>query len=227
MAKHTVTLIPGDGIGPEITTAMRRVVEATGVDIEWEIADAGERRHGRVRHAAARPRHRVGPQEQGRHQGPGHHAGRHRLSQRQRGAAQGARPVREPAPRVLDPGHRRALRRHRHRHRPREHRGPLRRRRVRGGQARDARAHRLGRGQGRRHHPPRLRHLAQADLDHRLRAHRALRLRVRAGQRPQEGHGGPQGQHPQVLRRPLPRRRAQGRRRVRGPHRVRGPASST
>jgi isocitrate dehydrogenase (NAD+) len=42
MAEHTVTLIPGDGIGPEITTAMRRVVEATGVDIEWEIADAGE-----------------------------------------------------------------------------------------------------------------------------------------------------------------------------------------
>ncbi len=42
MVKHTVTLIPGDGIGPEITTAMRRVVEATGVDIEWELADAGE-----------------------------------------------------------------------------------------------------------------------------------------------------------------------------------------
>lgn len=42
MAKHTVTLIPGDGIGPEITSAMRRVVEAAGVDIEWEVADAGE-----------------------------------------------------------------------------------------------------------------------------------------------------------------------------------------
>ncbi|NLG10516.1 MAG: isocitrate/isopropylmalate dehydrogenase family protein, partial [Coriobacteriaceae bacterium] len=41
MSKHTVTLIPGDGIGPEITEAMRRVVEATGVDIEWEIAEAG------------------------------------------------------------------------------------------------------------------------------------------------------------------------------------------
>ena len=41
MAKHTVTLIPGDGIGPELTTAMCRVVEATGVDIEWEIAEAG------------------------------------------------------------------------------------------------------------------------------------------------------------------------------------------
>ncbi|MDR2492107.1 MAG: isocitrate/isopropylmalate dehydrogenase family protein [Coriobacteriales bacterium] len=42
MALHTVTLIPGDGIGPEITKAMRRVVDATGVAIEWEIAEAGE-----------------------------------------------------------------------------------------------------------------------------------------------------------------------------------------
>ena len=41
MAKHPVTLIPGDGIGPELTTAMTRVVDATGVDIEWEIAEAG------------------------------------------------------------------------------------------------------------------------------------------------------------------------------------------
>jgi len=41
MAKHTVTLIPGDGIGPELTTAMCRVVEATGVDIAWEVAEAG------------------------------------------------------------------------------------------------------------------------------------------------------------------------------------------
>lgn len=41
MAKHVVTLIPGDGIGPEITQAMCRVVEATGVSIDWEVADAG------------------------------------------------------------------------------------------------------------------------------------------------------------------------------------------
>ncbi len=41
MAKHTVTLIPGDGIGPELTRAMTRVVDATGVDIEWESVDAG------------------------------------------------------------------------------------------------------------------------------------------------------------------------------------------
>ena len=41
MSKHTVTLIPGDGIGPEITDAMCRVVEAAGVDITWEKAEAG------------------------------------------------------------------------------------------------------------------------------------------------------------------------------------------
>ncbi len=36
MAKHTITLIPGDGIGPEIIAATVRTIEATGVDIEWE-----------------------------------------------------------------------------------------------------------------------------------------------------------------------------------------------
>ncbi|MGE5554292.1 MAG: isocitrate/isopropylmalate dehydrogenase family protein [Betaproteobacteria bacterium] len=39
---HRVTLIPGDGIGPEVAEAARRVVEATGVKIEWEEAAAGE-----------------------------------------------------------------------------------------------------------------------------------------------------------------------------------------
>jgi isocitrate dehydrogenase (NAD+) len=38
---YTVTLIPGDGIGPEVTTAARRVLEATGLKFEWEIAEAG------------------------------------------------------------------------------------------------------------------------------------------------------------------------------------------
>ena len=36
MAKHTITLIPGDGIGPEIIAATVRIIEAAGVDIEWE-----------------------------------------------------------------------------------------------------------------------------------------------------------------------------------------------
>jgi isocitrate dehydrogenase (NAD+) len=37
-----ITLIPGDGIGPEVTEAARRCIEATGVNIEWEIALAGQ-----------------------------------------------------------------------------------------------------------------------------------------------------------------------------------------
>jgi isocitrate dehydrogenase (NAD+) len=34
--KHTITLIPGDGIGPEIVAATVRIIEATGIDVEWE-----------------------------------------------------------------------------------------------------------------------------------------------------------------------------------------------
>ena len=36
MAKHNITLIPGDGIGPEIIAATVRIIEASGVDISWE-----------------------------------------------------------------------------------------------------------------------------------------------------------------------------------------------
>ncbi|CCW34597.1 NAD-dependent isocitrate dehydrogenase [Chthonomonas calidirosea] len=39
--KHTITLIPGDGIGPEVTEAAVRVVEAAGVECEWERMEAG------------------------------------------------------------------------------------------------------------------------------------------------------------------------------------------
>ena len=38
---HTVTLIPGDGTGPELAAALETVVAATGVDIRWERHDAG------------------------------------------------------------------------------------------------------------------------------------------------------------------------------------------
>lgn len=38
---HKITLIPGDGIGPEVTGAVVRIIEATGVDIEWESFVAG------------------------------------------------------------------------------------------------------------------------------------------------------------------------------------------
>jgi len=38
---HTATLIPGDGIGPELTEATRRVLESTGVEMEWDVQEAG------------------------------------------------------------------------------------------------------------------------------------------------------------------------------------------
>ena len=38
---HTITLIPGDGIGPEVTDAVVRILEATGVKFEWERFAAG------------------------------------------------------------------------------------------------------------------------------------------------------------------------------------------
>jgi isocitrate dehydrogenase (NAD+) len=38
---HTITLIPGDGIGPEVADATRRVLDAASVKIEWEVQEAG------------------------------------------------------------------------------------------------------------------------------------------------------------------------------------------
>jgi len=41
MARHTIVLIPGDGIGPEVTSATRRVLEAAGLDVQWVELPAG------------------------------------------------------------------------------------------------------------------------------------------------------------------------------------------
>jgi len=41
LKSYNITLIPGDGIGPELTTATRRVLEATGVKLNWDIVHAG------------------------------------------------------------------------------------------------------------------------------------------------------------------------------------------
>jgi len=40
--KHRITLIPGDGIGPEVAAAVVRIIEASGVEIEWEEHVAGQ-----------------------------------------------------------------------------------------------------------------------------------------------------------------------------------------
>lgn len=52
---HNITLIPGDGVGPEVTGAARRCIEATGVNIRWEEVIAGNealRKYGEVLPAA-------------------------------------------------------------------------------------------------------------------------------------------------------------------------------
>jgi isocitrate dehydrogenase len=41
--QHAVTLIPGDGIGPEVVGAAQRLIEAAGVKIAWESAEAGKK----------------------------------------------------------------------------------------------------------------------------------------------------------------------------------------
>jgi len=38
---YNVTLIPGDGIGPEVTRSARQIIDSTDVKINWEICEAG------------------------------------------------------------------------------------------------------------------------------------------------------------------------------------------
>jgi len=40
---HKVTLIPGDGTGPEVTEDMMKTIEASGACIEFEVAEPGRR----------------------------------------------------------------------------------------------------------------------------------------------------------------------------------------
>jgi len=42
LSRHAVTLIPGDGVGPEICDATVRVLESTGVEFDWDVQQAGE-----------------------------------------------------------------------------------------------------------------------------------------------------------------------------------------
>lgn len=41
MARHTIVLIPGDGIGPEVTASTRRIISAAGLDADWVELPAG------------------------------------------------------------------------------------------------------------------------------------------------------------------------------------------
>ena len=93
---HIITLIPGDGIGPEVTAAVVRIFKAAAVDVEWERHDAGVnafKRYNQSLPVALLDSIRT---EQGRAEGAGDDADRGRLHERQRRAAQGARSLREP-----------------------------------------------------------------------------------------------------------------------------------
>jgi isocitrate dehydrogenase (NAD+) len=51
MSIYQVSLLPGDGIGPEVSEATRRVLDATGIGFDWEVCDAGEEameKHGEL-----------------------------------------------------------------------------------------------------------------------------------------------------------------------------------
>ena len=47
MATYNVTMIPGDGIGPEVAEATQRVLEATGLGFSWEHRDIGLTEQGK------------------------------------------------------------------------------------------------------------------------------------------------------------------------------------
>ena len=179
---RTITVIPGDGIGPAVTAATLEVLRAAGAELEFDEQLAGMEAVAKLNDPIPEPtlasvrRNRVvlkGPLATP--SGSGFRS-INVAPCKEFDLYVNVRPVRTIMPRG-------ALRGHRPRADPREHRGAVRR----GGALHRAR----GGSQGRRrerddHHPLRL----GADLQ--------MRLRVRARQRPEEGHARTQGEHPQV-----------------------------
>ena len=192
-ATRTITLIPGDGIGPEVTRAVVRILEASGFTPEWESFSAGAeavKEHGTTlpqplldsiaKNKIALKGPITTPIGKGFHQRQRRRCARRSIS----------------TPTCARSGICRrsvAFQRRRPGDRPREHRGSLRR----------PRAH----GRARRRREPQDHHRQGVDAD------RRVCVRARAPPWPQESHGGPQGQHHEALRRPLPRLRARSPRR--------------
>jgi isocitrate dehydrogenase (NAD+) len=67
---HPITLIPGDGIGPEVASNVVRIIEASGVDIQWETHYAGAQALEKIRRNTAEGPARFDHPQQGRTQGP-------------------------------------------------------------------------------------------------------------------------------------------------------------
>ena len=172
---HTITLIPGDGIGPEVSRATQRVLEAAGVR---DRVGGARRRRRRGREAAGRrcPTRCSSPSAATRSPSRAPSARPSaRGSARSTSRCAGARSLRQRPPGEVAPRGGAALRGDRHRHRAREHRGPLRRPRA------DDPA---------RHRPEREAHHREG-----LRPHLRVRLRVRRAHGPQARHLRAQGEH--------------------------------
>ena len=92
---QTITLIPGDGIGPEVTEAVVRIFKVAQVDIEWERHDAGVTAFKRYGQSLPRCVAGFDPPQPHRPEGTGHDADRGGVHQRQRRTAKGPRPLRQ------------------------------------------------------------------------------------------------------------------------------------
>ena len=211
---HEVTLIPGDGTGPELVEATRRVLEATGVEFEWDEQPAGEDVYAEEgnpfpdRTLDSIKRNGVGIK------GP-----------TTTPVGSGLRSINVQLRKELDlyacirpcklyEGVRSHFERGRHRDRPREHRGPVRGHRVRGVDSDEppiscAESSSL-------HWTPETRsrstpgsRSSRSRCSGRSESYEAAFDYARA-QWPSEGDGGPQGQHHQVLRWPVSGDRPQG-----------------
>ena len=182
---HRVTLIPGDGIGPELAEATRRVLDATGIAFEWEVVDAGEA--VMAEYGTPLPDHVLESIKRNKValKGPittpvGEGFRSVNVTLRQAlGLYANLRPARsikglESRYEDVDL-----------RHRPGEHRGPVRRYRAHG---------RAGRGGEHQDHHPRS-----------VRADRPVRVRIRGRERPAQGHRGPQSEHHEADGRAVPR----------------------
>ena len=210
---HNVTLIPGDGTGPEIAEATRKCVEATGVKIDWDVQECGIEvieAEGKV--PDSRPR--VDPREQGRPQGADHHADRQGVPQRQRLPAAGTEPVRLRAALQELQGGAVVLLRTRTSIWSSSARTPKTCTPASSSRPGEEKTAQLIR-QHQRKSPPARRSApastrpASASSRCRIegtRQHRQLRLRLRRQERPQVGDVGLQGEHHEVHRRPVVRR---------------------
>ena len=158
-APQTITLIRGDGIGPEVADAVLSILEASGAPLRFEEVVVGREAEKAGGDPPARRAPRIDPPQPRRPQGARRHPVGKGFAVGQRPAAPEARALRQPAARQEPPDRREPLPGRRPRRRPGEHRGPLQR----------ARAHRRARG----------RRVAQDHHGARLDPHRPVRLRVR------------------------------------------------